>query len=88
MVLLEVAVEIAHEPSFGASVEVAGEILVDNAIPGLPNDSPDIHVSILEVLFHTRSGNRAKRTRPGFRQRPGTRPILPQRSNPDDQTVL
>jgi hypothetical protein len=52
VVLLEVAVEIAYEPSFATSVEVAGEILVDNAILGLPNDAPYIHLSILKVLFH------------------------------------
>jgi hypothetical protein len=52
VVLLEVDAEIAHDNSFATSVEVAGEILVDNAILGHANDAPYSHLSILKVLFH------------------------------------
>jgi len=56
VVLLEVAAEIAHEHSFASSVEVPGEILVDNAILGHSNDAPYIHLSIRKVLFHNKDG--------------------------------
>ncbi len=53
----ELAVELPHGRSFDASVEVLGELFVDNAIPGHANDAPDIHFSILKGLFHKKMGH-------------------------------
>jgi hypothetical protein len=57
-VLPGVAAEIAPGNSGETSFEVAGETLADTAIPGRANDAPDIHPSILQVLFHEKMEGR------------------------------
>ena len=54
VVLLEVAVEIAHEHSFDESVEVAHGVPVGGSMVDHSNDCFYSHLSILMVLFHKR----------------------------------
>ena len=50
--LLEAAVGIAHDNSFGKSAEVADAIFFRNAIPGPASGAPGNRLSIPEALFH------------------------------------